>query len=199
MLLVLDDEHKKHMQFLVDLDQNVIAEFCRISMEFIIKGANHKVYQSAAEKLSVDSSLVQQGVEGLMYLFAESAKLLLNETDFQASVIALGFSESTQSEILQHYNEKVKDIRSVLLTMPMGLPHYSDLEWRCDVQIASRSLHHQIIPNTLLKLTVANKETENVKFLQSDITNLVHMTEVLDQALQEAKSQHSQRIKRHIK
>lgn len=44
-----------------------------------------------------------------------------------------------------------------------------------------------------------NNGTQKVSFLQTDITNLVHMTAVLDQALQEAKSQHCQRLQRHIK
>ena len=75
MLLVLSDEHKEHLSFLTKVDsegkfasvQNslsiritmplplslsvlVVKEFCKISLEFIKKGVNPRVYQSAARE-----------------------------------------------------------------------------------------------------------------------------------------------------
>ena len=71
---------------------SVVKEFCRISLDFIRKGVNRKVYQSAArecillhhgcygycaEKLDVDVATIQHGVEGLMYLLTECSKLMV--------------------------------------------------------------------------------------------------------------------------
>ena len=68
MLLVLSDEHREHLRFLTKVDVNgikcyvrgmlcvlyccvlVVKEFCKISLDFIRKGVNRKVYQSAARK-----------------------------------------------------------------------------------------------------------------------------------------------------
>ena len=79
MLLLLSDEHKEHLSFLTQVDAEgktswlstlvhvvhtllhnkrtnnscsaVVKEFCRISLEFIRKGTNPRVYQTAARTL----------------------------------------------------------------------------------------------------------------------------------------------------
>ena len=45
--------------------------------------------------------------------------------------------------------------------MSLGIPHYHDLEWRFDVELASRSLQHQTNPVVVLRLhTKEGKKTE---------------------------------------
>ncbi|KAK7499287.1 hypothetical protein BaRGS_00009547 [Batillaria attramentaria] len=199
MLLVLEDSHKEHLSFLSKVDVEVVKEFCRISMEFIRKGSNPKVYQGAAQKLGVGAETVQHGVEGLMYLLSESSKLMLNEIDFQDSIITLGFSEELMSVLLELYLANRGEIRSVLSHMSMDLPHYHSLEWRFDVQLASRSLRHQTTPQVLMKLHIKDNDTTDTHLLQTDPVNLVHLTQVLDAALQEMKSPYCRRIARNIK
>ncbi|KAK7089961.1 COMM domain-containing protein 2-like [Littorina saxatilis] len=199
MLLVLEDSHKKHLAFLSQVDVDVVREFCRISMEFIRKGSNPKVYQSAAQKLGVEAQTVQHGVEGMMYLLSESSKLMLSEIDFQDSIITLGFSEELCSLLLELYLANRNEIRAILSHMSMDLPHYHSLQWRFDVQIASRSLHHQTTPQVLLKLETKDGETMDTHLLQTDPVNLLHLTQVLDAALQEMKSPYCRRIARNIK
>ncbi|XP_076454262.1 COMM domain-containing protein 2-like [Babylonia areolata] len=199
MLLVLEDSHKEHLAFLSQVDVAVVQEFCRISMEFIRKGSNPKVYQGAAQKLGVSAETVQHGVEGMMYLLSESSKLMLNEIDFQDSIITLGFSEELCSLLLELYLANRSEIRSILSHMSMDLPHYHSLQWRFDVQLASRSLRHQITPQILLKLQTKDGEETDTQLLQTDPVNLVHLTQVLDAALQEMKSPYCRRIARNIK
>lgn len=43
---------------------------------------------------------VRHGVEGLMYLLIECSKLMVNEIDFQDSIMTLGFSEELNQELL---------------------------------------------------------------------------------------------------
>ncbi|XP_025079948.1 COMM domain-containing protein 2-like isoform X2 [Pomacea canaliculata] len=168
-------------------------------MEFIRKGANPKVYQGAAQKLGVQVETVQHGVEGLMFLLLESSKLMLSEIDFQDSIISLGFPEKLQSLLLELYLTNRLEIRAVLAHMSVDLPHYHTLEWRFDVQLASRCLRHQPRPQILMKLHLKDSDETKTHLLQTDPVNLVHLTQVLDAALQEIKSPYCRRICRNIK
>ncbi|KAH9508725.1 COMM domain-containing protein 2 [Bulinus truncatus] len=199
MLLIFEDAQKEHLSFLSNLGAEVLKEFGRISLNFIRKGANTKIFQGAAQKLKVPADTVQHGVEGLMYLLIESSKYLLNEIDFQDSIMALGFNEETRAALLEIYLENRKEIRDILNEMSLDLPHYHNLEWRFDVQLASRSLRHQVRPSILLKLQTEDGGNKTSHLLQTDPVNMVHMTRVLEEALQEMKSGYCRRIARNIK
>ncbi|XP_033759370.1 COMM domain-containing protein 2-like isoform X1 [Pecten maximus] len=199
MLLIFDDNHKEHLSFLTDTEIDVVREFCKISMEFIRKGSNRKIYQGAAQKLKVDAETIQHGVEGLMYLLTESSKLMLNEIDFQDSILTLGFSDDMRQTLLELYLQNRREIRAIMSEMSMELPHYQNLEWRFDVQLASRSLRRQTTPLVTFKLHIEDDGERETKVLQTDPVNLVHLTKVLDEALQEMKSPYCRRIVRNIK
>ena len=76
----------------------------------------------------------------------------MNELDFQDSIMVLGFPEELNKELLALYLENYKEIRSILSSMSMDLPHYQNLEWRFDVQLASRALQRQTQPVVVLRL-----------------------------------------------
>lgn len=75
---------------------------------------------------------------------------------------------------------------------------YMFLMW----QTASRSLLKQVAPLITLDLSLKNPDDpdgmEHV-LLQTDPTNLLHLTQQLETALQESHSQHTRRISRAIK
>ncbi|CAH1793123.1 unnamed protein product [Owenia fusiformis] len=198
MLLMLADEHKGHLAFLSTVPVEVVTEFCKIAVKFIRNGSSSKVYQAAANKLGVEVEIVEHCVQGLMHLLTESTKVLISDMDFQDSILTLGFSEDLQTQLLQLYKDNKTEIRNILKELSMDLPHYHNLEWRFDVQLASRSLRHQINPTILFKLHTKYGESKETTILQTDPVNLVHLTDTLDQALQEIKSAHCRRILRNI-
>lgn len=69
-------------------------------------------------------------------------------------------------------------------------------------QTASRSLLKQVAPLVTLDLSLKNpdnpEEIEHV-LLQTDPTNLLHITQELEEALQESRSQHIRRISKAVK
>lgn len=199
MLLILSQEHKEHLHLLSGLELDVAREFCRISLEFILKGSNPKVYQAAAQKLGVQPSKIKCAVEGLVFLFNESSRLQIGEIDFQDSVMTLGFSEDLNQLLLQLYLENKHEIRRLLGELSLDLPHYHNLEWRFDVQLASRSLQHQTEPQILLKLHTKKEGETKSHILQTDPVNLIHLTSELENALAEMKTAHCRRIVRNIK
>ncbi|KAK6478646.1 COMM domain-containing protein 2 isoform X1 [Huso huso] len=206
MLLVLTDEHKEHLAFLPEVDSAVVGEFGRIALEFLKKGSNSKIYEGAATvfffstgKLNVAVDTVQHGVEGLMYLLSESSKLMISEVDFQDSVVVLGFPEELNKLLLQLYLDNQKEIRNILSELAPNLPHYHNLEWRLDVQLASRALRQQIKPTVTFKLHLEQNGEESAKVLQTDPATLLHLIQQLEQALGEMKTTHCRRIVRNIK
>lgn len=200
MLLILSQEQKSHLQFLFTLELGVLREFARISLDSLLKGPpNPKIFQAAAQKLEVAVQTIKNGINGLRHIFAESSRLMIGEIDFQDSVITLGFTEDVTKELLQLYLENRKEVRNILSEISLQVPHYRNLEWRFDVELASRSLHRQTNPVILMKLNTKSGDESHTDVLQTDPVNLVHLTTELESAMQEMKTAHCRRIVRNIK
>lgn len=199
MLLVFEDSHKQHLSWLSQLDTDILREFCRMSVESMSKGANQRACQTAAQKLGVQPETVRNAIDALIHLLTMSAKLSIGRLDFTDSVLSLGFSEEASTELFKVYEQQQRDMRRLLGSLSLELPHYHDLHWRADVQLASRSLYNQIEPVLLLQLQCMQYGKKTGLTLQTDPTTLVHLTSVLEGALNEMKTPHCRRIIRHLK
>ncbi|XP_070764998.1 COMM domain-containing protein 2 [Enoplosus armatus] len=203
MLLVLSDDHKEHLAFLPKVDAAVVGEFGRIALEFLRRGVSPKIYEGAARKLCVPVEMVQHGVEGLMFLMSESSKHMLSQVDFLDSVLVLGFGEELNQILLQLYLEHHSQIRSILSQLPSNLPAYHNLEWRLDVQLASRSVRQQVIPMLTMRLLLTrgcdSRSDHSSRILQTDPSTLLHLISTLEAALAAIKTSHARRILRNIK
>lgn len=59
-------------------------------------------------------------------------------------------------------------------------------------------MKNQLEPKILLKFDLQKGDKVESVCVQSDIPNIVHLNQVLTQALEESKSQHSKRINRAL-
>ncbi|KAI9523857.1 COMM domain-containing protein 2, partial [Dissostichus eleginoides] len=172
---------------------SVVGEFGRIALEFLRRGTSPKIYEGAARKLGVSVEMVQHGVEGLMFLMTESSKHMISEVDFLDSVLVW------VSLYLQHHAH----IRSILSQLPSNQPAYHNLEWRLDVQLASRAVRQQVVPMLTLRLLLSGVGdgvcARRGKVLQTDPSTLLHLISTLEGALAAMKSSHARRIFRNIK
>ncbi|XP_074403712.1 COMM domain-containing protein 2 isoform X2 [Zonotrichia albicollis] len=123
----------------------------------------------------------------------------ISEVDFQDSINVLGFSDELNKSLLQLYLDNRKEIRSILGELAPRLPSYHSLEWRLDVQLASRSLRQQIKPAVTMKLHLNQNEDQTAQVLQTDPATLLHLIQQLEQALGEMKMNHCRRIVRNMK
>lgn len=202
MLLTLGPYHKKHLLFLAEQTTQVLQDFCKLALDYLQRGPNFKLYNAAAQKLEVDADVIKNSVEGLIHLLLESCKYKLSPEDFRDSVLALGFSKEKETLLSKLYSVERCRLSEVLSVVGFKLPEYHNLEWRFEVQVASKSLLRQVTPLITLDFTLKN--TENSKstehfLLQTDSTNLCHLTQQLESALQEGRSQHLRKIARSIK
>ncbi|OPJ75527.1 COMM domain-containing protein 2 [Patagioenas fasciata monilis] len=150
-------------------------------------------------KLNVGVDTIQHCIEGLTYLLTESSKLMISELDFQDSIHVLGFPDELNTVLLQLYLDSRRELRSVLSELAPKLPSYHSLEWRLDVQLASRSLRQQIKPTVTIKLHLNENEDQTAQVLQTDPSTLLHLIQQLEQALGEMKTNHCRRIVRNMK
>lgn len=117
-------------------------------------------------------------------------------------MLTIGFSTEQQSVLSKFYESKQNEIQDVLAKLEVKEPHYHDLEWRFEVVLASRSLRDQVTPMITMDLQlkmengVDKEEHVDHVLLQTDPTNLVHITEELEKALNESRSRHSRKIQR---
>jgi len=201
-LIPLGESNINDLKHLTNLDPTLVVEFSKLAIESIKKGPrSKKIFASAAQRLELDADVVEHGVQGLAYLFIEGAKLNIGETSFAASLLDLNFSIELNEQLYGLYNENSKEIRKILTQLSLDLPHYQNLDWRLDVQLASRSLRSQINPVFILKLETTSHSSEDVQtqYMETDFNNLRHLTNELELALQELKSAHARRIMRNIK
>lgn len=104
-----------------------------------------------------------------------------------ANVIANNVLKS--SNILQNY----------LSNMRIETLSYKNLEWRLDVKLATRSLLEILEPEVILKFEFnTGNEKKEAKIFQTDLVNLNNLTNNLEEALNEIKSNHCRRIFRNI-
>ncbi|NXW48702.1 COMD2 protein, partial [Nyctiprogne leucopyga] len=200
MLLVLSEEQKAHLGCLPRLGRAGSGQVGGLSGPAAGWGAGEAVLCAFFKgKLSVGVDTIQRGVEGLTYLLTESSKLMISEIDFQDSIHVLGFSDELNKLLLQLYLDNRKEIRSILSELAPKLPSYHSLEWRLDVQLASRSLRQQIKPTVTLKLHLNQNEDQTAQVLQTDPSTLLHLIQQLEQALGEMKTNHCRRIVRNMK
>ncbi|XP_076382675.1 COMM domain-containing protein 2-like [Megalopta genalis] len=202
MLLTLKPDHKKHVLLLTDHAPQVLQDFCKLALDYLQKGPNIKLYNAAAQKLEVEVNVIKNSVEGLVNLLLESCRYKLSPEDFRDSVIALGFSEDQETILSKLYNVKRDEISGILTNIGFKLPEYHDMEWRFEVQLASRSLLKQVAPLITVDLSIKNSDKdESIEhvLLQTDPNNLLHITQELEEALREGRSQHIRRLSRVIK
>uniref|UniRef100_A0A3Q2E449 COMM domain containing 2 n=1 Tax=Cyprinodon variegatus TaxID=28743 RepID=A0A3Q2E449_CYPVA len=185
MLLVLSEEHKDHLGFLTQVDGSVVEEFCRIALEFLRKGSNPKIYEGAA-KIDQDNLTLMSPPP----------------VDFMDSVLSLGFTDQLNQSLLQLYVQHKDQIRSMLSHLRCSQPAYHNLEWRLDVQLASRSLRQQMVAMVTMRLLLSGSDgggTLRCLDLQTDPSTLLHLISSLEAALAAMKTGHARRILRNIK
>jgi len=198
-VLVLDEKHKSDLGFINDKPNEIINEFARVAIEFINNGANPKLYTGAARALNVDVRQIEAVVQAIAHLFSEAAKYAVSEVDFVATLALLGFAKEQADRLKDIFMENKANIRKVQQALSLDLPHYANLEWRLDIQLASRCLRNQINPVFIVRLDTNENGKSNSQYLQTDYINLKNLTDELERALKESKSAYTRRIIRNVK
>lgn len=193
----LNDNNKLHLSYLIEQDDVVLTDFCKLAWDYIVKGVNPKLYSTASDKLGITSQDLQHVIEALVHLMVEACKNKLTSTKFKECLLALKFTEKQIFVLSEFYKAKQIDINNTLLAGSVCIPMFKSLEWRLQATIGSRALPQQLEPSTLLKLSLENSEPGSI-LLTAGPCELVSVTETLEAALREATAQHARRVSRRF-
>uniref|UniRef100_A0A0D6RAB5 COMM domain-containing protein n=1 Tax=Araucaria cunninghamii TaxID=56994 RepID=A0A0D6RAB5_ARACU len=207
--------------FLLSAPPAVAQEFAKIAVNIIFKGdVAARGYAKAANALQVTVDAVDQGVKMLCNIFIRGAQSNFSSVQLTDYLKELGFHNETGESLVGYFTEQFNEIRRLVAVPKLNVPSYRKLEWRLDVQLASRSLLNQAEPSFLLKLSLNpihvggaplfidkqsqlkvqnNERTErDVIYLEANYATLKAMCNQLEQALAERRSRRSRRILRQL-
>uniref|UniRef100_A0A1Q3FXB3 COMM domain-containing protein n=1 Tax=Culex tarsalis TaxID=7177 RepID=A0A1Q3FXB3_CULTA len=205
MAHLIKQEQDKHLKFILNQPEEVLIEFCKLAIDYINNGINEKKCTAAAKNLETTFDTVKSCVEALVCLLIDCTKLHITEQDFR-SLGTLNFSSEQIAILWQFVSSKRALVENILKQSADNELHFRDLEWRLEAKVASRALHRQATPVIAMKLhldsevvnehkekldqesTTARGETRKEVLLQTDPTSLVHLIQVLEQALIDSKT-----------
>ncbi|UJR25230.1 hypothetical protein I4U23_006582 [Adineta vaga] len=198
-LLLLDDERKAQLDLLNKIDQSAAVDICNAALGYLSTGLNTKSITSAANHLQLDVETVRTTIDSLLWLYTECAKTKISFESLEESLKLLGYSSPIRESFIECYKSKANELQKTLTRdLALSLPSYKNLNWRFDVQIATRTMRSrkQFEPFFILKLTLinANNDKEQVHLFQIDPLTLVHIVEQLEAAMNESRSSHARRI-----
>ncbi|XP_053695147.1 COMM domain-containing protein 2 [Sabethes cyaneus] len=206
MAQLIKQEQDKHLKFVLGQPEEVLVEFCKLAIEYISNGINEKKCTVAAKKLETTFETIKSCIEALVCLLMDCTKLHISEEEFR-TLKTIDFTDSQIDILWQFVSSKRKLVENILKNSTDSELHFRDLEWRLEAKVASRSLHRQATPIIAMKLhldsevvnehkerlsqeadTTGESSTRQEILLQTDPTSLVHLIQVLEQALIDSKT-----------
>ena len=120
----------------------------------------------------------------------------LNENEVNESLALAGLKSEQSNEIFECSKANCSKLQNYLKNLKIDIVSFKNLEWRIDVKLATRSLKKCIEPEIVLKLTLTKGAENTSHILQTDVTNLVNLTEKLEEALNEIKTSYCRKVLR---
>lgn len=111
----------------------------------------------------------------------------------------VGLFDQLSNVIIENVMSNSNTLKNYLSDMRVETLSYKNLEWRVDVKLATRSVLELLEPEVILKFEFnTGNEKKEAKILQTDLVNLNNLTNNLEEALNEIKSNHCRRIFRNF-
>lgn len=92
-------------------------------------------------------------------------------------------------------------VPNVLFIYSASIPRYSDLNWRLDVEVASRTRTKAVTPSFVVQLNTVSGSMGNTKqkmLMTADYANMQHMRTELAAAVASMKTTRAMRVTRYL-
>ncbi|GAB5362605.1 hypothetical protein AAMO2058_000812000 [Amorphochlora amoebiformis] len=187
------------VQTLVKIDGKQLARCCEICIHcFKNAEVDKKVYSKAAREIGMATSEVINAVDSLSGVFIACCKKKMTQTAFGVFTESLQLPKDHVSTLYKHYSTNIETIRSGLSEVSKRPPHYKNLNWRLELEMSSRSIHHNIKPSFLLELQTQDGSECKSELLECEYSVMKNITSQLEIALKEIDSSHCRRMSNYI-
>jgi hypothetical protein len=213
------------LKILNKLTAPLCTELCQVGLTFLSQGAKKGTFKKAASALSVEEDAVAGAVMGLCEVMLEAAKLNLSQAEFIGSIGDVSMPEENRRAVSTFYEENKSILKDRIASSGNALskaggtsgasqsfPEYRSLDWRFEINVASRQNHDSYQPLYTLRLDTATPAATGASgadaegaggalstIFTSDYTTLKSVSEALDEAVAEMKTAHSKRVMRYIR
>lgn len=202
----------------------VVAQFAAAALGALEGGlavaeASRRRCARAGKALGLPAPRVEACVRALGHVLAEAAGELLGEAQAAERLAALGVPQAAAEAAAAEYAARRDELRGWLARQrraALAAPAYSALEWRLDVQLASRARRHVAQPGYLLKLTTrqggagggseqtyasaaARQGSTQTHWLEADYASLVAVRDAVGEAVAAARSARTARAVRQAR
>ncbi|CAK9232819.1 unnamed protein product [Sphagnum troendelagicum] len=188
-----EEEELRIPGFLATADARVAQEFGVIALERVMTGkSGMRGFGKAAKVLQISVEEVEQGVASLTTVLARCVRYYLPRSQQLLLLTDAGLQEVAREALADLLTERQEELYGEILS---SVASYRNLNWRLDIQVASRSLQQQSRPSYLLALATSN----GVKHMEADFSVLKEVCAQLEAALAESRSAYSRRFQRFNK
>jgi hypothetical protein len=122
-------------------------EFGTAATAFLLHGAKPASLRRVASSLGVEAEAVEAAVAATARVMIESARLKLHERDFVASVREAGLGAATAAALHDAFEGARMELEDASSRSSSALPTLQGLEWRLEVEVASRT-RRATLPST---------------------------------------------------
>lgn len=133
-------------------------------MRSIIDGENTHQISKAANSLELDEDAVSGAVRALaqiLTMLASASKSIVSEKTYNETLVPMKLSDDASTAIYGYYQLVHHQLRDVLRQFTIDTSRYQSFDWRLDIQIGSRALHHRVDPVFLCELQTTGTTSKN--------------------------------------
>ncbi|ETW02195.1 hypothetical protein H310_05762 [Aphanomyces invadans] len=151
-----------------------------------------------ASTVGLTAEDMDRAVSGLSTILTEASKNDLSSADLAHSIMSLRLPTTHVDVLTQYYVEYKDQIKAaVAWNPPLGVPAYRSLDWRFDMELGTRTLHHQANPVLTLQITTTANDTAP-QLVQCSYSQLHALHDSLKRALKETSTPHGSRMQRYL-
>jgi len=172
--------------------------FASTAVAFLLSEDKGTPLRALAATVKSRPEQIQKTVSGLANILLESAKARLSLASFRRAIHTLSLNTEQSAVLHEVLEQHSQDICHSAEMTGMPIPHYSHIDWRLEVEIASRTSRNSAAPKFSLRLDLDEPGQSQAIPMECSQSTLLHVQKQLEAALSEESSVHSKRFQRYI-